>query len=460
MPIYPFLMKSVKPFSFRWLAPAVAAACTFTAHADSVDWSTQLKKADGKTLRIIMIQDPWVKGFDTIDKEFQKLTGASVVVDAFSYDDVHQKEVLMGNNKSDSYDIVVLDSPWVGEFQQSGYVEDLKPYVEKDSAIIAWDDFVPSFQQVATWKGQYVGIPFGAYFVMFNYRTDLFQQAALQPPKAIEDFFNAAKTFTKNPKFPGMFGTALNNQRGAAVGQAYFEYIFNFGGKPFVSMYPGSPDPYADMTPLLTSPESIAVVQFLKDMLPFQPPGALNIAWDQRANAFATGRIAMVGEWSVREPLYSDPTRSKVVGKFGTEVFPAKQGVKPVPPLGGWVMGINTNTKQKDLAWDYIKWFTSKDTHKKFVLIGGPPSRLSVMQDPEVLKQSPWIQTVYETQSLTFADCRPRIPESFQIIDKVGLHVSEALQGSVSIEEAMKAANQEIGALLKQAGYKVSESPK
>jgi multiple sugar transport system substrate-binding protein len=201
-----------------------------------------------------MIQDPWVKGFDTIDKEFQKLTGATVVVDSFSYDDVHQKEVLMGNNKSDSYDIVVLDSPWVGEFQQGGYVEDLKPYVEKDSAIIAWDDFVPSFQQVATWKGQYVGIPFGAYFVMFNYRTDLFQQAALQPPKTIEDFFNAAKTFTKNPKFPGMFGTALNNQRGAAVGQAYFEYIFNFGGKPFVSMYPGSPDPYADMTPLLTSP--------------------------------------------------------------------------------------------------------------------------------------------------------------------------------------------------------------
>jgi multiple sugar transport system substrate-binding protein len=93
------------------------------------------------------------------------------------------------------------------------------------------------------------------------------------------------------------------------------------------------------------------------------------------------------------------------------------------------------------------------------VLIGGPPSRLSVMQDPDVLKQSPWIKTVYESQSLTFADCRPRIPESFQIIDKVGLHISEALEGSVSIEEAMKAANQEIGSLLKQAGYKVSESP-
>jgi multiple sugar transport system substrate-binding protein len=451
-------MKFAKPKSLlRNLPWALSAILAVSANAQNVDWKAELKKADGKTLRIIMIQDPWVKAFDTIDQEFQQLTGAKVVVDSYSYDDVHQKEVLAGNNKSDSYDVVVLDSPWVGEFQQGGYIEDLKPYVAKDAAIIAWDDFVPSFQEVATWKGQYVGIPFGAYFVMFNYRTDLFQQAGLQAPKTIEDFEKAAKTFTKNPKFPGLYGTALNNQRGAAVGQAYFEYIFNFGGKPFKSMYPGSPDQYADMTPLLDSPESIAVVNWFKSMLQYEPPGALNIGWDQRANAFANGRIALVAEWSVREPIYADPNRSSVVGKFATEVFPHKEGVKAVPPLGGWVMGINTYSKQKDLAWDYIKWFTSKETHKKFVLIGGPPSRLSTMRDPEVLQKVPWSNTIDETQRLTFADCRPRIPESFQIIDKVGLHISEALEGQISVEAAMKKANQEIGDLLKKAGYKVSD---
>ena len=449
-------MKPFKPHAGAWLTPLFCVAVAFSAHAQGVDWSKELKKADGKTLRIIMIQDPWVKAFDTIDQEFQKLTGATVAVDSYSYDDVHQKEVLMGNSKSDSYDVVVLDSPWVGEFQQGGYVMDLKPYVAKDSAILAWDDFVPSFQQVATWKDQYVGVPFGAYFVMFNYRTDLFKQAGLQPPKTIEDFRNSAKTFTGNSKFPGLVGTALCNQRGAAVGQAFFEYIFNFGGKPFASVYPGSPDMYGDMTPLFSSPESIATVQFFKDMLQYEPPGALNIAWDQRANAFATGRIALVAEWSVRVPIYADKNRSRVVGKFDTQIFPYKDGVKPVPPLGGWVMGINTYSKQKDLAWDYIKWFTSKETHKKFVFLGGPPSRLSTMQDPEVLEKVPWAKTIYETQSLTFADCRPRIPESFQIIDKVGFHVSEALQGSVSIQDAMKAADQEIGGLLKGAGYKVS----
>jgi ABC-type glycerol-3-phosphate transport system substrate-binding protein len=109
------------------LSLVLTLAFAVSAKAQSVDWKTELKKADGKTLRIIMIQDPWVKAFDTIDQEFQQLTGAQVVVDSFSYDDVHQKEVLAGNNKSDSYDVVVLDSPWVGEFQQGGYVEDLKP---------------------------------------------------------------------------------------------------------------------------------------------------------------------------------------------------------------------------------------------------------------------------------------------------------------------------------------------
>src|ERR1700741_4001383 len=82
-----------------WMLFAVVAA---SASGQSIDWKTELKKADGKTLRIIMIQDPWVKAFDTIDQDFQKLTGASVVVDSYSYDDLHEKEVLNGNSKSDA----------------------------------------------------------------------------------------------------------------------------------------------------------------------------------------------------------------------------------------------------------------------------------------------------------------------------------------------------------------------
>jgi len=130
---------------------------------------------------------------------------------------------------------------------------------------------------------------------------------------------------------------------------------------------------------------------------------------------------------------------------------------KPVPPVGGWVMGISKYSKQKDLAWDYTKWFTSVDIHKKFVLAGGPPSRYTAMQDSELVSKFPWFKTIEKSAAMAYADCRPRIPESFEIISTVGIYVSRALTGELSAEEAMGKANAQIRDLLKKGGYNMSE---
>jgi multiple sugar transport system substrate-binding protein len=419
-----------------------------------IDWGTELGDWSGKTLKVIMIQDPWVGAFDTLDKEFEDLTGAKVVIDSYGYDQTQEKEVLVGTSQSTDYDVVVFDSPWIGQFAESGFVEDLTPYIDKTNPdIIAWDDFVTPFQVVPEWKGEIIGIPFGAYFVMLHYRTDLFEQAGLQPPQTFTEWEAAAAALTKG----NVYGTALNNQRGSPVGQAWFEYIYAMGGKPFASEYPGSPDPYADMTPQFATPEGIAVTQLFIDMLKYEPPGAENFAWDERATTFTVGQTAMVNAWSVRTPGFANPDQSAIVGKWATTLFPHKEGVDPASPLGGWVMGINKFSEQKDMAWDYIKWFTSPETHKKFVLAGGPPSRLSTMQDPDVLAAEPWVSTLYEAQQTAYPDCRPRIPESFQIISTVGDYVSQAITGQMTAEEAMKAADADIGKLLKDAGYVVNQ---
>jgi multiple sugar transport system substrate-binding protein len=120
-------------------------------------------------------------------------------------------------------------------------------------------------------------------------------------------------------------------------------------------------------------------------------------------------------------------------------------------------MGINTFSEQKDFAWDYIKWFTSQETLKQFVLAGGPPARLSHMEDPDILSEQFWIETVAESHPYTYADCRPRIPESSEIITTIGNYVSQAVVGEMSVEEAMQAADEEIATLLKDAGYVVNQ---
>ena len=416
------------------------------------------KPFEGKTLQVIMIADPWVTAFQKINPEFEELTGAKVIIDSYGYDATHEKEVLEGTQKSGAFDVVVLDSPWVGEFWEGGYVEDLKPYIEKsDPQEVQYDDFVEVFRNISDWKGHVVGMPFGAYFVTLYYRKDLFEKEGVTPPKTFAEWKEIAAKFTNNPNYPGMYGVALNNQQGSPVGQAWFEYIWNFGGKPFKSCYPGSPDPYADMTPMFDSPEGIAVVELFKEMLQYEPQGSLSMAWDERSQVFASGLVAMVSAWSVRTPIFLDPNRSVIADKFAPAIIPAKEGLTPVPPVGGWVMGMSPYGTQKDLAWEYIKWFTSAAIHKKFVDAGGPPSRYSAFKDPELNAKYSWLPVVEQSAGMAYADCRPRIPESFEIINTVGIYVSRALAGELTAEEAMKKANEEVKALLKKGGYNMSE---
>ena len=83
---------------------SVVLATTAGAVAQEVDWSSELGSYDGQTLRIIMIQDPWVGAFDVINERFEELTGARVVIDSFGYDETYNKEILAGSSGSSEYD--------------------------------------------------------------------------------------------------------------------------------------------------------------------------------------------------------------------------------------------------------------------------------------------------------------------------------------------------------------------
>ena len=102
-----------------------------------------------------MIGDPWITAFNEVAPEFEKLTGAKIIVDGYGYDATHEKEVLEGSQKSSTTDIVVLDAPWVGQFAEGGYVEDLKPYINKTSAsVIEYNDYLKVFRGRLRLEGQ------------------------------------------------------------------------------------------------------------------------------------------------------------------------------------------------------------------------------------------------------------------------------------------------------------------
>ena len=91
------------------------------------------------------------------------------------------------------------------------------------------------------------------------------------------------------------------------------------------------------------------------------------------------------------------------------------------------------------------------------MLLGGPPSRMSAINDPEIRQKMPWVETIGETVGHVYADCRPRIPESFEIIDTVGFQFSRALQNQVSVDEALGELQTSISDLMVKGGYTIQQ---
>lgn len=431
------------------LAPAALLVCTTVATADT-DWASVLGQHKGTDVNIMVIQDPFIDPLRDISANFESVTGASVTVDGFGYDPLHEKQILGCSQKDNQYDVLFIDGIWVGEFVEAGCLDPVEDRLgDADPDLIAWDDYVESFRGQAVWEGTKQCLPVGAYWHMLHYRKDLFEAEGIAPPKTFDDVRAAAAHFTNNDKYPGMSGYAMNMRRGAAAGQQYFEWIYSAGGKPWESNYPGSPDAYADQTPTLNSKASIDMVQFFEDMVENGPKGVEQFAWDERLNSFAQGNVAMINAWSVRTPGLNNPDISKVVGQWDVTMFPHAEGVSSVPPVGGWIMCLNAHGNRKDAAWDFMRWFASPEVHKQWVLMGAPPSRHSTFQDADVNAQQSWAPTLYESAKAAWTELRPRHAMTFEMIDAIGLHVNRAIIDEVSPEEAMADATEEVTEMLR-----------
>lgn len=437
--------------SYSDYAPTSDNRAAFTSY------TKELKgKYSGKTLTIIGIKDPWYDAALKMINTFETLTGAKVIYNGYSYNDGFSKEVLIGQQKSPDADVIMYDMPWIGKFAETGFVEQLDDRIQSaDKDLLMYDDFYKVMREGAQWKKKTLGMPFAPYFTLNVYNTDLLEKAGVAPPTTMADFVAACRTITQKTSIAA---TALNNQSGMAVGQAYFEYIYNMGGKPFASEHPGQTDDYYwDMTPQFSSPQSMATIRMFKDLLPYEPKGALNLDWNSRYSAFATGQAAIIQPWNYDIASLSDKSKSAVIGRYAVQPDPTKEGVQLNTPVGGWEMGISKYSEKKDFAWDFIQWFSSPAVNAAFMAEGGFAARYSVQSNETLRKKYPWLEVQAKVVDTSFPAFRPQIPESFDVMSGLGDHIGAYLAGQKSLEQATADADHDIGSMLKTAGYKVDQ---
>ena len=171
------------------------------------------------------------------------------------------------------------------------------------------------------WDGKRYGIPVQPHAELTWWRTDLLEAAGLQPPKTTDELLAAAQALHKPDE--GVYGFLWKGARGAPLGQTMVHAFAAFDQPAFPNWQNG------DWTPALNTDKAVQATEWVRQMAQYAPPDYLNIAWDDEARRFAQGEAAMTFTWFGRELFFSDPTKSKIVGKYAAGPWPSAPGLSP-----------------------------------------------------------------------------------------------------------------------------------
>jgi len=398
-------------------APTAAPAAAAAAPADA-------KKFAGTKLTLASMTDQYVEAFRYLLPKFKEATGIEVTMEELGYTDLYQKLTADFVAHTGNYDLMTTDIVWAGEFAQNKYTQMLDDYMARDKDQLQLDDIMPVSWTLSEYEGKHPAYPLAGYANVLNYRKDVLDAAGLKPPATQEELLAMAKQLTNGKD---QYGIAMLGAKGSAVAQDYMAWVQQEGGRLLDDKG----------QPVINSDQNVKILEFFGELFKYNPPGAINYWWDDRETAFRTGKVAMMEGWSIARAGYEDPKISQIVGKVDIAPAPVAQGMDPKYGFGGWGIGINADSKNKDAAWEFIKWVTSPEVQKDWIRHNGAPIRRSTLTDPELVKEYPWFPKLLTFFEKGDGNYRPRIPAYSKIQDVLGNNVNAFLAGQMTAKAAL-----------------------
>lgn len=319
----------------------------------------------GQTVTALYFSATYADAAKEYAAEFNELTGIELEVVDFPYLTLYEKMGLALSTNDSTYDVVTPACQWDGEFEP--YMTDLKPYIERDN----WDsaDIMPGlWEQSGKWAGKIMGIPFSNTPQTLAYRTDLIDEF----PETWDEFFEICEEL--NDPENGFYALAIPGVKEQLSG-LWMMVQWSLGGA------------WADSNWNLTidSEQTAEALQIVRRWFDYADPAAPSWGLPESDAAFLQGNAAIAFSWPTLTiaPNGDDPDKSKIVNKWAISPIPfAENGVTV---LSSWDMGIPEAAKNKDAAWEWIKFYTSKEKQlSNFTDYSILPSRISVWEQPVV----------------------------------------------------------------------------
>lgn len=404
-----------------------------TLAQDTFNW----KRFAGQTINVALAKQPWSDFIGPKIPEFEKLTGIKVKLEVLPEDQNRQKLAIAFSSGRGNIDVFGSQRHQEGaKYFAAKWYEPLKPYLSNPKLTapdFEYTDFAPQALNDVTIDGEVIGIPLYSELQVLVYRKDLLKQAGLQVPQTLDELEAAAKKLTDKSK--GQYGICLRG-KGAATTTIYSGILHSMGGS-WVD---------AKGEPAFTTPEAIKAFDYYGRLArEYGPPGATNYHWLQCQSLVAGGNAAFWTDSNIFFAPLLDPKKSPVADKFGFAVLPAgAAGRKPAG--GGWFLSINAKSSNKEAAWYFIQWATSKENALKAQLAAIPTGRISAWASEEFRKTDRAPELTKATlDSLKLAGTPswgPPFVAVGEIRDVLGSVVVVAIEGGDTKAAAQKATEQ------------------
>lgn len=426
--------------------------------------SSKPEKSEPVSLIIATVNNPDMLILQSLTPKFTEKTGIALKYIILPENELRQKvteDVRVGGGKYDIVTIGTYDTPFWG---QNRWIESLEPFFDKmadeDRKAYDRDDIIRPIRNALSTKGIQYALPLYGESSLLYYRKDLFDAAGLKMPErpTWNEVYELAKKLHNPSK--GIYGMILRGQPGWGMNMAVFASVINtFGGR------------WYDMNwkPQFNTPEMKKCWEFYKKILvEAGEPDAYAQGFLENLKLFSGGKGAMWYDATAQAGTLMGKD-SQVAGKVGYALAPTEKKDN-AGWLWAWSLAIESSSKNKDAAFKFITWATSKEY---FELVGNevgwaqapPGTRESTYKNAKYLNAAPFAKITYESiKNATYE--RPTvdpvpyvgiqyvsIPE-FQVLgEQVSQQLAAYLAGKKSLDDALKTSQEAADKVAKEGGY-------
>src|ERR1700756_3692156 len=405
--------------------------------------------ASGNTVTIAIVSNSQMTDARKLSSEVEKANGIKLRFITLSENQARAKITASTAMGGGEFDVVMISNYETPQWAGDGWLVNLSQYAAQTSGYDE-NDFIGSLRQSLSYNGSMYSVPFYGESSFLMYRKDLFERAGitLSPKPTWSEVAAAAAKLNG----PDMAGICLRGKPGWGEVLAPLDTVINTFGGRWYDM---------DWRPQLTSPKTKQAEQFYVDLARgYGEPGAATTGFQECANQMGQGRAAMWYDATSAVSVLEDPKEyPQVAGKIGYAPAPIAEKDNS-GWLYTWSLGIPGGAKNKEGAWKFISWMTSKDYIK---LVGTrlgwervpPGSRESTYQIPQYAEKSKAYGPLTLQAIKSATPDRPTvdqvpytgvqflaIPEFQDLGTRVSQQISAAIAGQKSVDDALAQAQE------------------